>query len=42
MPCHSLYTWYCQVQETEREAERTTGHRDGEEVVREAFLEVTI
>lgn len=25
-----------------REAERTTGQRDGEEVVREAFLEVVV
>lgn len=40
MPCLSLNTWYRQVQETKGEAERNTGQRDGEEVVREDFLEV--
>lgn len=42
MPCHSLYTWYSQVQETKGEAEKITGQRDRKEVVREGFLEEAI
>lgn len=42
MPCQSLYARYSQVQETKQEAERATGQRGGEEVVREAFLKVAI
>lgn len=42
MPSQSLNTWYRQVQETKGEAERSTGQRDREEVVREAFLGVAV
>lgn len=40
--CQSLNTWYRQVLETRGEAERSTGRRDRDEVVREAFLEVAV
>ena len=40
--CQSLNTWCRQVLETKGEAERSTGQRDRDEVVREAFLEVAV